>query len=378
MSFSDPGLLSIVGIMKNIISNPYRLFFFIGILGLFLGTGVWIVHGLFDNSFYMGIMHARFMIAIFLLGFVAGFLMTAVPKMSSTSPANKGEVLLQLGTFSLCLISGFFEDYEKLFFSSVILNLLVLFVFCGRRIITCRHMIPDVFPMVIVSLFSGLLGAVFYLLNDSFLGGRLFYLTMILGLCIGVGAKLIPMLLRLGCGTSYRKNELWFVGFFLLASAFIESWYSEQQGNLIRAIVMGIAFFRYWKIHKFVGFNTTVANGIRLSALSIFAGTLGIFFFPDFRLEGLHMIYISGFALLTVLVASRVILANGGFDLSLEFKNWFLRVPVVLILIASFMRVLASFTSQYEIFLGLAAFSFLAGMTIWGIFFIPKLGGLRS
>ena len=361
--------------MNWAIKNPYRLFFLMGIAGLFTGLSVWIMTGISDR-FYFGRLHAHYMIGIFLLSFVVGFLFTAIPRMTGQESASKGEVYLQFGTMVNASFWGLFETDERMFFFSIILVLLSLFMFCFRRIIRCRYIIPDVFPMVIISLGSGLLGAILFLTGFEDVGNKLFYLNLILGLCVGVGAKLIPMILRLGCSSHYSPREFWLIGILLTASCFIESFWSESYGSFLRSIIILITFFRYWKAHHFAGFNSSVALGIRISALSMLAGTLGVWLFPSYRLEALHLLYVSGFGLLTIMVASRVILSHGNHDLQLEFKNWFIKLPVALILLAAVTRVSALFISGgYEKHLAYAALSFLSGCLLWCYYFLPKLLG---
>lgn len=353
---------------------PYRLFFLIGTLGLFVGLGVWVIFGLINPDFYMGQLHAHYMIGIFILSFVIGFLMTAIPNMSKTPAASHKEVAVQFVPLLMSAFWGVFENQEKLFFGSVVVTLLVIFMFCGRRILTCRQMVPDVFPMVIVGLSSGLFGALFFLLDMPVIGGKLFYLNLILSLCVGVGAKLVPMLLRLGCSGSYSRGEMWIVGALLTSACFIEVFLHETSGSFLRFAVMTWVLWKYWRIYKLNGFNTALAIGVRLAALSIFLGTLGLWLFPNYRLESLHVLYVSGFALLTIMVASRVILAHGNYDLNLELRNWFIRIPVALIILAAATRVSAIFIEgSYEKHLAYAAVSFLIGVLMWGCFFLPKL-----
>lgn len=363
--------------MNWALQNPFRLFFLLGLAGLFAGLSVWVLTGV-SEDFYFGRLHAHYMIGVFLLNFVVGFLFTAIPRMTGMPPASMGEVLLQFGTMLNAAFWGLFETKEPMFFFSIILALFFLFLFCLKRILTCRHVIPDVFPMVIISLGSGLLGAILFVLGFEDIGNKLFYLNLILGLCVGVGAKLIPMILRLGCSGKYFAGEFWIVGTLLTLCCFIESFWSESYGSFLRSLLILIAFFRYWKAHHFVGFNSSVALGTRVSALSILLGTLGTWLFPSYRLEALHLLYVSGFGLLTIMVASRIILSHSGHDLQLEFKNWFIKLPMGLILLAAVTRVSALFVSGgYERHLAYAALSFLVGCLLWSYFFLPKLLGIN-
>lgn len=339
-----------------------------------MGLVVWVLFGFYSSEYYLGKMHAHYMIGIFLLSFVIGFLMTAIPRMTGSPVSTGKELLLQLLPMLSAAFWGLFETQETLFFSSLALALIVLFIFCFRRIITASHMLPDVFPFVIVSLLSGFWGTLLLIFGFTDIGGRLLYLNMVLGLCVGVGARLIPMILGLGCTKSYGVKEMWAVGLLLIASCFIESFWNESYGSLLRVLLLLVVYFRYWNAHQFSKFNSSVSWGIRAASFSIVMGTLGLWLFPEYRLEGLHLLYISGFGLLTLMVASRVILAHGNFDLSLEFKNRFIQIPILLITIATLTRVSAIFIEGgYERHLGYAALMFIGAGSFWAVYFIPKL-----
>lgn len=358
----------------ELFKTPYRLFFFLGTLGLFAGLMVWVLFGFYSNEYYLGRMHAHYMIGIFLLSFVIGFLMTAIPRMTGSPGSTGKELLLQLLPMLSAFIWGIFETREQFFFISLALALIVLFTFCFRRIITASHMLPDVFPFVIIGLLSGFIGTLLLIFGFADIGGRLFYLNMVLSLCVGVGARLIPMILGLGCAKSYGVKEMWAVGLLLIIVCFIESFGYEKYGSFLRFSLLLLVYFRYWNAHQFSKFNSSVSWGIRAASFSIVLGTLGLWLFPDYRLEGLHVLYISGFGLLTLMVASRVILSHGNFDLSLEFRNRFIQIPIMLITLAAMTRVSASFIEDgYERHLGYAALMFIIASALWSVYFIPKL-----
>lgn len=364
--------------MKALVANPYRLFFMLGTFGLFVGLSVWLISG-FNEQLYFGRMHAHYMMGIFLLSFVIGFLMTAIPRMSSGRPASGKELMLQFLPMLSAAFWGVLENDESYFFLSLIISLLVLFRFCLIRIIKCPNIFPDVFPMVMIGLLSGLSGAVLSYLGYTDIGGRLFYLNFVLCLCVGIGAKLIPALLRLGVCGSPRKEEFWVIGTLLTAACFVEIYLSGNVGSFSRAALVTLVFFRHWKGHVFRGPNSSVGWGLRIASVSMMLGTIGLWIFPEYHLESVHLLYVSGFGLLTLMVASRVILAHGNHDLQLEFKNWYVKLPVAMIVLAAATRVSAAFVDGgYERHLTYAAFTFLVGLGLWCYFFVPKLIGITG
>lgn len=364
--------------MQRFQKNPYSLFFSLGTIGLFMGLSVWVIYGFLSADFYLGRMHAHYMVGIFLLSFVIGFLMTAIPRMSGAPGTSKKELIVQLIPMLSATFWGAFETQEKLFFGSIVVALIVLFIFCFRRIATSPNVVPDVFPFVIISLLSGLVGAILFILDFPEIGGRLFYMNMILGLCVGVGARLIPMILGTGCTKPYGVKEMWLIGLLLVGSSFIEIYVNESYGNLLRFLLILVVFFRYWTVQRSSGFHSSVSWGVRIAAVSILFGTMGLWLVPQYRLEALHLLFISGFGLLTLMVASRVILAHGNHNLSLEIKNLFIKIPIGLIILASATRISAVFVNGYQRHLGYAALVFLVAVLVWSFFFIPKLIAKKS
>jgi uncharacterized protein involved in response to NO len=364
--------------MKDIISTPYKVFFFLGTMGLFLGLFVWLITG-FNEELYFGRMHAHYMVGIFLLSFIIGFLMTAIPRMTRSNPATERDLLLQFLPMASAAFWGVLEYDEKYFFWSIIASIIILFRFCFVRITRCPRVIPEVFPMVILALLSGLTGAAAHLFEQYEIGSRLFYLNFVLLLCVGVGAKLIPMLLRLDAKEEHRKEEFWIIGVLLTLACFVEVYLSEGWGNFLRAAMISLVFFRYWQGHVFGENNSGLAWGVRIASTSILMGTIGIWIFPAYRLEAIHILYVSGFGLLTLMVASRVILAHGQHNLQMEVKNWFIRIPIALIVLASATRVSAIFVEDgYQRHLAYAAFTFITACGFWSYFFLPKLLGFKG
>ena len=215
--------------------------------------------------------------------------------------------------------------------------------------------------------------------DQSEIGGRLFYLNFVLLLCVGIGSKLIPMLLRIGYNGYQRTEEFWAIGLLLTGACFLEVYVDIELGNFLRAAIITYVFFRHWKAHLFKGPNSSVGMGVRIATFSMLSGAIGLWLFPEYRLESLHLLYVSGFSLLTLMVASRVILAHGNHDLQLEEKNWFIRIPVAMIALAAATRVSAVFIEGgYERHLAFAAFSFIMGCLLWCYFFLPKLLGITG
>jgi uncharacterized protein involved in response to NO len=362
--------------ISSILQNPYRPLFLIGTISAIIGAGLWMPYGFQLMNFYPGRMHAHLMMGVFLLSFASGFLMTAIPKMTGTFPSGKVELFLQITGLIFTAGCGLINKETTLFFISILLNLTMLLFFVGKRFLVKKNNPPDVFPFVMAGILSGLLGSIFWIFGLYTIGHRLFYLNFILCLVLGVGSKLIPMLLRLGPAKPNSKRTTVFLAIILFISNFFEDYYLWSLGPWIRSMVVLWVGIFYWRVFEKSTFNSGFTNGIRLSAISVILGSLLLALDPIHRMEWLHLIYISGFALLTFLVATRVILAHGGHDLNLEVKNWRITATVVLILLAAATRALAPFwPAGYNRHLAYSAFCLVFALVIWGWFFIPKLKG---
>ena len=95
---------------------------------------------------------------------------------------------------------------------------------------------------------------------------------------------------------------------------------------------------------------------------------------PETGLHALHLAFISGFGLLTLLVASRVTLAHGGYDLSIEKRSRVFKWAGGWILAAALVRASAPLTAQaYFHHLAYAAACWIIGVGIWAAYFVPRM-----
>ena len=89
-------------------SEPFRVFFPAGLAIGMVGVSLWPAYYAGLLSFYPGVAHARLMIQGFMASFIVGFLGTAVPRITSTRPFSRVEVLtlLTLDLFAVGLHCG--------------------------------------------------------------------------------------------------------------------------------------------------------------------------------------------------------------------------------------------------------------------------------
>src|SRR5215467_7577450 len=69
--------------------EPYRVFFPLGILFGLAGVAIWPIYSFGLTATYSGRAHALVQIYGFLYAFIAGFLLTAVPRFTGTSQPSR-------------------------------------------------------------------------------------------------------------------------------------------------------------------------------------------------------------------------------------------------------------------------------------------------
>lgn len=374
----------------NKVIDAYRYFFPVG-----WGLGVWGVFLwiLFPLGWvqYPGQTHPDLMLGGFFLSFVCGFLMTAAPKFTSSFEPTMAEQRTAFALIAL-LISAVVFFSKVYFYFTVVLLFLFLMIFLVRRFLKRRSNPPDAFLFVGVGVLAGLTGSVGLLLGyttnlPSFLFqlSRLFFLqAYIFCLVLGVGSRLIPALLGWVESPQEGSPQKRVFLFTFLAFAFIGSYILEaaQVGiwaQALRVLVIGYIAFKFWRIHKFPARRGVQTWWLWASAWSLLLGQAAMIFFPDYRIHILHVILVSGLALMTFMIATRVSLAHGKHDLGLEKNSKVLFVGALLVSLAGFTRLSAGFAPHiYQSHLIYASYTWIIGLVVWAFVFIPKMISVRG
>ena len=111
-----------------------------------------------------------------------------------------------------------------------------------------------------------------------------------------------------------------------------------------------------------------------MSAWSLILGTWAPALFPSFAIHGVHLAFMGGFGLMTLMIASRVTLAHGGYGLELEANSKAIAITGVLILFAAATRVTAILIpNSYLPHLAYAAMIWIIALGVWSWSFIPRM-----
>jgi len=162
-------------------------------------------------------------------------------------------------------------------------------------------------------------------------------------------------------------------GTLLLLSFVLEAGGPPVLGRLLRALVVTIQLLveiriyrrphaRYWHLYLMWLSFWCVLLGLWLSAL-----------FPAHEMAMLHVTFIGGFGLLTIMIGSRVITGHcDAKDLWLQ-NAWQLGLPGILIMLACVARLGAGlYPAAYAVFLYCGVGLWLLAMLLWGVLFVPR------
>jgi uncharacterized protein involved in response to NO len=338
----------------------------------FWGAFLWI---LFVLKFidYPGGLHPDIMVGGFLLSFASGFITTASPKFTDSYPPTEWDLRLSV-IFTSLLFSSLITPNVIYFRSAVLAQFLFLSWFVIQRVIHRKTNPPVVFLFILFGLFCGVLGMILLITNLSPILGRLLFLQgFILSFILGIGSRMVPALLGHE-QTNFKFNTIITAGVIFFLSFVIESFYSVFLGTSLRNIIFLLVAFKIWKIHKLPVRRGFQAWGIWLSAWSMLIGALAASFFPSERIHLLHMLFVSGIGMLTLMIATRVSLSHGKHDMNLEMKSKHLVATVSLIILAGLTRSTAGFMPKlYEHHLAYAALVWIMGLLVWGWVFLPKI-----
>ncbi|NDV61100.1 NnrS family protein [Puniceicoccales bacterium CK1056] len=375
--------------------EPFRLLFPAGLILGVLGIALWPAWSSGLLEAYPGLSHSRIMIQGHMTAFVLGFLGTAMPRMlevrgfrfSHTVSAATGLALLStmhlvhrhitgdiihfllLGSFVMLLMTRFRDrrDLPPPAFVLVFLGLLCALI--GTLLQIGIQTIPDALPGLAFPLSRLLLNQGFLLLP-----------------VMGVGAFFIPRFF----GMSHRQNFPesrsftlpWLrraafagsCGLLVIASFVFESMGWIRTGWFLRGSILVLFLVVESPAIRSNGSTGTLAKAVRIVLVSLPVGYFLMVLSPLHQTGLAHVIFITGFNLLTFSVATWVMLGHGGQSHLFKSSFWSFRVLAAALVLAMLIRVSADWIpgmpyTQYT----LAALVWLGGVLIWTRRFLPLL-----
>lgn len=373
--------------------DPFRIFFPLGAALALSGVLPW-ASQFFGHAGYPRDLHRMLMINGFLLSFVAGFLMTAVPRFTSSEHASMYETAVIFVSLVLAA-AGAFGGSQALNFLFSGCAIMALMYFGIRRFKKRKSNPPYTFIFIGIGLVLWLLtnigqflAALGVSVPAQFVLDDLFSNGAIMAIILGVGGRLIPGILGWQEIVSTQRAQyespksfvsvipldVWVCVLVFIASFFLEPVLPLQLCFLIRAIVTLYFGVRYWSILKIPRTKSFLTFSIWPCCWCLALG----YFLPAIwigaSVHALHLLFIGGFSLLTLLISTRVIFAHSGAGTEIEKTTRSISVFTALILFAMVTRVTAILWPQiYLDHLGYAALVWVLALFTWLWIVLPKL-----
>lgn len=370
--------------------DPYRVLFPLGAAYAVVGTLVWLIAPLAGVP-YPGPLHRALMIEGFELGFVSGFLLTALPGLTHGERCRPGELaiaaLAQVSFGALALAGRLPAAHAAAFVGVALLAAAAV-----RRARPGRGAPPEEFAFVGLGLALGLAGTgLAAAFGDAAPFGlparfaeRLISLGMVLSLVLGVGGLLVPTFTGMrdpleipGIARPHqrppRRAFLAIVAAALVGAFALEALGRPVAGAWLRAAAAGAIVLLVWKLFRAPGRRDRSAFAMWGSGWLVLAGLVLAALLPRLPLLGLHVTFVGGFGLLTLAIATRVVVAHGGYGLSDEpvvLGRWL--VPAVAL--ALLLRVAAELVpARAGALLALAGAAWAAAWLGWLARALPRM-----
>jgi uncharacterized protein involved in response to NO len=387
--------VSAVGVPHGAPSDPFRLFFPLGIVLGVAGVSIWPAYYFGLTAGYSGRAHAFVQADGFLYAFVAGFLLTAIPRFTGTDGPGRPVQYALAALLILATVAFEVQAFSVGHLAFLAAHVTVM-VLAARRFARRRNQPPDTFVLVGAGMVTGLVGAALNaagaleLLDPRWdtLGRRMLTEGMVLLLVLGVGGFLGPRLLgfapmplvQAGGFTPVKRRT----SLYLAAAAIVV-------GSLVGEYGFGVEILAYARAAAITAVllptvrpwrrpasPSTVAWCLWTGVWLVIAGSWLAAAAPAYRVDLLHVLFMGGFTLLILAVATRVTLSHGGHSLEAERRSWPLRVGMASGILAMAIRVAATFTpNAFFAHLALAAMVWIAGIAFWGAALVRLIRGRR-
>jgi uncharacterized protein involved in response to NO len=366
-------------------TDAYRILFPLGVVLGTAGVSIWPLYHYGLTETYSGRAHAFVQTSGFLYAFIAGFLLTAVPRFTATTAPSRPVSWALAAMITLAAVAAelrYFAVAETTFVVThgVVMGLLL------SRFVRRKRQPPETFPLVGLGMLAGALGGLLVagvslsLIAPGWyaLGRSLLTEGMVLLLVLGVGGFLGPRLLGLAALPDFvtvgatmvpaggRTGLYTVAGIVLLLSIVLEHGFGVAGMAFLRAadasaiILMTVGPWRPPVLRTTLAWCVWTAEWLVLLSLWLVALA------PQYRVDSLHVMFIGGFTLLILAVATRVALSHGSHDLAHERRNWPLRIGLGAGLLALLARIGAPFSpNSYFAHLAWAGLLWIAGVLLW-------------
>jgi len=375
--------------------EPYAVFFPLGILLSWAGVGRWIefvLSGRSEDYVAVYIFHSMTQIEGFLLSFALGFLFTMIPRRSGTWPPSVIEMAIGIAAplaTAVAAANGQWALSQAGWMAACVL--LVQFVVRRFASAAARRRPPASFVWIPVALLLGLAGSVMTGVGGALgaswmwlhnLGQQFVLQGVFIALVLGVGGLALPLMTRGVAPPDASLSPRDLRGIFghvlaavlVVASFFVQLNVSVRAGCALRAAVIAAVLVlgaELWRLPTRAGLNRRV---IWLAAWCLPAGFAFASIYPQYYQAGIHISFISGFAMLTLGVSTHVILGHGDRSDLLNGQPWQVAAILGLMIAATVCRVATTVDMVHRnAWMVTAAMFFLAATGVWTVLLVPVL-----
>lgn len=384
-------------VWQIILREPYRIFFPLAVLSGITGVGYWFLFGVGIVKTYSAEMHSAIQMQVCMGAFIAGFLMTALPKMTSSVSASGFEFFFQL-IFTISMLAFYLAGESliaNLFYGLWLLSLAFFFL---KRFKEGRSNNPLIFtapPVELIwvpaGIFFALIGIVYTILakqheNLSYFARQLTNQSFVLCVVIGVGSfmgarftgrfRTTKKSISNPCeitkqAQSYRREiffQLTGAGFLFL-SFVLEGFRYPQTGYTLRALVITIFFFASGVLPKWPKTSGLYVWILWLSFWLFALGFWGAASHLQYRIESLHVSFLGGLGLMTYAVITMVVVTHAGKPERMREPLLILWIILVGLLTSLGVRLAAVFIAKhYYQLLGFSSVIWVIVALAWLIF----------
>ncbi len=372
-------------------TEPFRIFFPLGVLIAWVGLSQWVFFPFGWPKSYACDLHGFIQLQAFTMAFALGFLFTALPRRTQSPPPSRAELAVSSGLLVSITLFGFFAQRAAMMLGYVALfGLLARFAltrFWGER---ARRRPPAAFALVPIAALQGLIGPLLVIagprLNVApwmYPLGRLFIEQgVFLCLIVGIGGLLLPLIggwpppADLGSSPRETRRALAYAaaGLAIVASEIAEALGAFRAGPIVRGVVVAAALAwggGAWRMPKKAGLHR------RWIWLAVWLTPLGVVLsglLPGLRVASLHVLFIGGYSLLCLGVATHVAYAHlPGLESLMLTSHRAVKWTGGLVIVALLGRTAADVSHTYYQHLSSAAAAWIVGSAVWLGFLGPKL-----
>ena len=374
--------LGLGGYLALVPSEPFRLFFPLGLLVSVAAVLLWPLFYAGWIDLYPMLPHSRLMISGFVAAFAIGFLGTAGPRLLEAPSFSKGEIVLLVAAYAVSVIAQFCN--RTVLGDVAFLVMMIAFgLAMGIRVIYRTSQPPPAMLLAGMGVGCAIAGA-FLVASESWvevtsfrfrLARLLLHEGFILMPIMGIGGFLFPRFFgRKGEGTKGGMPWAGACGVAVVVSMLLDAGGNTLAGAVLRAVAAA-AYILTTVPELYSGRGVgTFAWCLRAGMAATLVGLVAAAFFPAQRVGLDHMMFIAGYGLMVFTVGGRVLFGHGGELEKIRGKFVPMRWVLGLTLFAAGTRAVADFIPKIRVSHHIyAALLWLAIAMIWAVVCLPKV-----